>query len=54
MIIGDPRLVKYTYFLEREYFPMHDALCMSEGLQMRLKYEKLQPEKVSDSILRGR
>ena len=31
LIFGDPRLVNYAYFLEREYFPEHDAMCRKDG-----------------------
>ena len=30
-IYGNPRLVSFAYFLNREYFPEHDELCAAEG-----------------------
>ena len=30
-IYGDSRLVNYAYFLEREYFPEHNAMCRKDG-----------------------
>lgn len=32
---GPARLVNYTHFLLREYFPKHDELCVEEGRLMR-------------------
>ncbi len=34
MVYGSWRLVKYTQFLIREVFPLHDRLCLPEGEQM--------------------
>ena len=30
-LVGPFRLVRYVYFLMREYFPLHDRLCREEG-----------------------
>jgi hypothetical protein len=30
-VVGPLRLVKYTYFLLREFYPLHDRLCAAEG-----------------------
>ena len=32
---GDYRMASYTLFLLREYFPLHDALCVEEGRLMK-------------------
>lgn len=34
LVHGSFRLVKYTYFLLREVFPLHDVICAAEGDQM--------------------
>lgn len=32
---GEARMVSYLMFLEREYFPLHDDLCIEEGRLMK-------------------
>lgn len=39
-IVGDFRLVKYAYFLLREFYPIHDRLCAKEGELMLEVVEK--------------
>jgi Predicted metal-dependent phosphoesterases (PHP family) len=34
-LVGDFRLTKYACFLMNEYFPIHDELCVEEGIQMK-------------------
>ena len=34
-IVGDNRLVRYTCFLLKYYFPLHDEVCREEGRLMR-------------------
>jgi hypothetical protein len=33
--VGDLRLVRYTCFLYKEFFPLHDELCFEEGRAMK-------------------
>lgn len=40
---GNHRLTSYTLFLLREYFPLHDELCIEEGRAM-LGYVRNEPE----------
>lgn len=40
---GNHRLTSYTLFLLREYFPLHDELCIEEGRAM-LGYIRNEPE----------
>ena len=44
-IFGDYRLVSYAYYLEREYFPEHDARCAAEGEQLLNTLEPPSPLK---------
>ncbi len=37
LCIGDADLVKLTYFLEREFFPLHNELCQAEAKAVRRK-----------------
>ena len=32
---GDARMIAYMAFLEREYFPVHDDMCIEEGRMMK-------------------
>lgn len=34
-LVGEARLCRYTDFLVREYFPIHDSACCEEGRMMR-------------------
>lgn len=34
-IVGDNRLARYAWFLLKNYYPLHDALCYEEGRLMR-------------------
>ena len=42
-IFGDFRLVSYAYFLEREYFPEHDAHCAAEGERLLAELQPASP-----------
>ena len=35
VVVGPFRLTKFVYFLIREFYPDHDALCKAEGEIMR-------------------
>lgn len=40
-VYGSHELVEYTYFLQREFFPLHDEICTSEGeLSMHILEKK--------------
>ncbi len=39
-VYGPFRLVKYVLFLLREYFPLHDRLCFTEGLALHEYIDK--------------
>jgi len=51
---GEFRIVKYVHFLLREYFPVHDRLCMEEGTAM-LDFLNGDPHAVKRlKLLKGR
>lgn len=57
-LVGDRRLVKYSCFLLKNYFPIHDELCYEEGRLMK-QYVTGTPEereeaKVVLSLINGR
>lgn len=45
---GDYRLVSYTLFLLREYFPIHDELCYEEG---RAMHAYIRGEECAEGLL---
>ena len=52
---GPFRMVRYTQFLIREYFPLHDPLCAAEGAAMAEYYAgtKTAPGKTSSTDITG-
>ena len=57
-LVGDRRLVKYSCFLLKNYFPLHDELCYEEGRLMK-QYVTGTPEEKEEakavlSVINGR
>lgn len=52
IVAGSFRLVKYAYFLLREFYPRHDELCRVEGEIMRRALAGIEPDAVKDIAAR--
>lgn len=50
-LVGDNRLVRYTCFLLKEYFPLHDELCREEGRLMKQYATGTEEEKKEAAAL---
>ena len=48
IVAGSFRLVRYAYFLLREFYPHHDELCRVEGEIMRRALAGLEPDARAD------
>lgn len=53
-LVGDFRLTKYACFLLNNYFPIHDELCIEEGLMMKAYAAGYDGAKESLEFLSGR
>ncbi len=57
-IVGDSRLAKYSCFLLKNYFPLHDELCFEEGRLMKQYVTGTEAEKEEAkavlSVINGR
>jgi len=50
-IIGPFELVEYSFFLEREFFPLHDRICTLQGdLYMRVLEGAAVPDEILDAL----
>ncbi len=47
-LVGEERLVRYGCFLMKNYFPLHDAFCRTEG-QLMYQYAVGTPEEKEDA-----
>lgn len=48
-LVGDYRLGRYACFLLKEYFPLHDELCIEEGRLMK-QYATGTPDEKADAL----
>lgn len=53
-LVGEFRLTKYACFLLKNYFPIHDELCIEEGIMMKAYVTGYEGAKESLEFLSGR